>query len=227
MATDYTNQTGIFDPSKFGWDVTIVGLGGIGSAAAWALTKLGVQGIVGIDFDEVVPHNVPNQLLYSQQHVDLSKVGATREFLANNRVDDDQTFDGRECKLTPDVITPLEGVIVSAVDSMSARRIIWDQVRHEDNLGNIPLLFDGRIGGRTATLLTIDPHDEQDVEFYEGLLFSDAEGVVEPCSMRATIGTPMILAGLLTDQLGSFSREEKPVRLIEVDLEDMGMTTIR
>ena len=60
---DYSNQTRIFDPNQFNWPVTLVGLGGTGSAIAFALHKMGIKELVGYDADVVSSHNVPVQML--------------------------------------------------------------------------------------------------------------------------------------------------------------------
>ncbi|HUY00268.1 MAG TPA: ThiF family adenylyltransferase [Candidatus Deferrimicrobium sp.] len=66
-----------------GWDqellqkthVLVVGVGGIGSIAALAYTRLGVGRLTLVDVDHVEPSNLNRQLLYSKADVGKQKVG--------------------------------------------------------------------------------------------------------------------------------------------------------
>ena len=55
---DFSHQTDIFDPNEFGWPVHLIGAGGIGSALALPVMKIGVREIHLWDTDDVEPHNV-------------------------------------------------------------------------------------------------------------------------------------------------------------------------
>ncbi len=103
--------------------------------------------------------------------------------------------------------TPLEGIIISGVDSMRSRQAIWDAVQNHAH--EVPLLLDGRIGGENLQLLSVQPSDLDVADEYEaGWLFSDDVAAPLPCAARTVIHPPTVLAGLIIAQLTLFLREE-------------------
>lgn len=62
--------------------VLIVGVGGLGSAAALYLTGAGVGRIGLADADTVSESNLPRQVLYTEQQIGIPKTAAARERLA-------------------------------------------------------------------------------------------------------------------------------------------------
>ena len=108
---DYTRQRDWFDPDKVSASVTIVGCGGIGSFAALALAKLGVQHLTLVDPDTVDEHNIPNQL-YRPTDQGITKVAALalgiREQTGREPI-------GIAARLQEGV--PLSDVVISALDS--------------------------------------------------------------------------------------------------------------
>ena len=75
---DFLRQSDIFDPGSFPWPVTVIGAGGIGSAVLLGLAKLGVSDFTIFDDDDVEPHNLPNQLLYTEADIGSLKVDAAK-----------------------------------------------------------------------------------------------------------------------------------------------------
>ncbi|MFT7836776.1 ThiF family adenylyltransferase [Saccharothrix sp. BKS2] len=77
-------------PDRGAWDaqlllhqsrVTVVGLGGVGAAAAWALAASGVGQVHCVDGDVVELSNLNRQLLYTEQDLGRSKVEVAVEQL--------------------------------------------------------------------------------------------------------------------------------------------------
>jgi molybdopterin/thiamine biosynthesis adenylyltransferase len=220
MTADYRDQRAIFDPDAFTWPVHVIGLGGIGSAAVFPLIKLGVRELHLWDRDEVEPHNVPAQLLYrATSDMDKNKVRATAKFIKRQEAD---------CKVvchdeyvTAD--TPLEGVVISGVDSMDSRMKIWQAVKLNPF---VPFYMDGRIGGEQLQLHTVVPSDIEAIEAYEqAWLFPDEEGLELPCAARTVIHPPTVLAGLIVAQLTLFLRKEEFKPGIFIDLKKMQFIT--
>lgn len=201
MNTDYKDQRGIFDPDKFMWPVHIIGMGGIGSAVLFPLMKLGVKQLHLWDSDVVEPHNIPAQLLYRPSDIGLAKVQAAAAFLERQEA---------VCEVTTHqelvtAETPLEGVVISGVDSMTSRSAIWEAVKFNPL---VPFFMDGRIGGEQLQLLTLAPSNFDEIEGYERWLFPDNEAAQLPCAARTVIHPPTVLAGLMIAQLTLFLREE-------------------
>lgn len=186
---DYTRQRDWFDPAKTRAAVTVVGCGGIGSFAAFALAKLGVERLTLVDFDEVDEHNIPNQL-YRMDAVGQPKVGALYWTLRD--------FAGVDAKLVSGPLQdgfPLSRVVVSALDSMSARADLWARVKNQ--LG-VRLLLDARLGGEHVVLYAANPTRPTDQAGYEATLHSDAEGSDLPCTARSIIDVGFAVGSLIT-----------------------------
>jgi hypothetical protein len=197
----YYGQSGIFDPAKFTWPVHIIGMGGIGSALFLPLIKLGVKTIHIWDRDDVEPHNIPCQLIYRTNDIGQSKVQVAFDFAQ---------FMGAECEVTPHdelvtADTTLDGVIISGVDSMTSRQVIWQAIK--SNVAKVPFYMDGRIGGEQLELHCLRPirYDESQ-DYADNWLFDDSEALDLPCAARTVIHPAIVLSGQIIAQLTRFYR---------------------
>jgi molybdopterin/thiamine biosynthesis adenylyltransferase len=196
---DYWRQLDLVSPSDLDFDVSLIGVGGLGSPIAMALAKMGCPRLTIFDHDNVEPHNLPNQL-YRKSDVDQPKVealaGILREYV--------------EAEITPvnELVTQrtFSGVVISAVDSMAARRTIWQNcIRYK---AGVKLYIDARMGGEVGRILTVSPTNPIGVEAYEGSLFTDEEGSQELCTAQATIYSTFGVASLVANQVKRFARGE-------------------
>lgn len=186
---DYTRQRAWFDPSTTNAAATIVGCGGIGSFAAFALAKLGVQTLKLVDFDTVDEHNVPNQLFALNQLGEL-KVSALADSISSAT----GVYPiGINAPLQDGI--PRLPIVVSALDSMAARTELWEQVRYRLE---VKLFLDGRLGGEHVVLYSVDPSNPIDVAGYETTLHSDADGQDLPCTARSIIDVGFAVGSLIT-----------------------------
>lgn len=199
---DYSHQTGIFNPQRWGYAIHVIGLGGIGSALIHPLTKLGAYEVHGWDPDqEVEPHNIPAQCIFRPSDVGRPKVAAVRDFLTRQEITETCRFIGHDEAVNES--TPLTGVVISGVDSMKSRREIWEAVKWNSD---VPLYIDGRIGGQEIHLLAFNPCDPNDIEWYEReYLFDDDAAAELPCAERTVIHPPVLLAGLIIAQITAFA----------------------
>ncbi|MBI4262287.1 ThiF family adenylyltransferase [Candidatus Uhrbacteria bacterium] len=214
---NFSRQRDIMDPAEFVWPVHCVGVGGIGSANALVLAKLGVLELHLWDPDTVAEENIPNQLIYEPTDVGKHKVDAAAETL--------RRMTGVTVHVHPEFCTPttrLEGVVVSGVHSMQARQDIWKAVKQN---ALVPLYLDGRLGGEICELHTVRPSNLDDGETYEKFLFPDAEAAALPCAARAIIHPPAILAGIVASQLIRWIRKERYYRRIVFDAKTMTLLT--
>ena len=196
---DYWRQLDLVSPSDLDFDVYLIGVGGLGSPIAMALAKMGCQKLTFFDHDNVEPHNLPNQL-YRMADIDTPKVEALARIL-REYVD---------AQITPvnELVTQrtFNGVVISAVDSMAARRTIWQNcVRYK---AGVKLYVDARLGGEVGRVLTVSPTNPIAVKAYEGTLFSDEEGSQELCTAQATIYSTFGVASLVANQVKRFARGE-------------------
>lgn len=196
---DYTRQRAWFDPSTTNAAATIVGCGGIGSFAAFALAKLGVRTLKLVDFDTVDEHNVPNQLFEPRQ-LGQCKVSA----LAHNlSVATGIHPIGINAPLEQGI--PRLPIVVSALDSMAARARLWEQVRYKLD---VKLFLDGRLGGEHIILYSADPSNPLDIAGYEATLHSDADGDDLPCTARSIIDVGFAVGSLITRAVRRFYAHE-------------------
>lgn len=187
--TDYIRQQDWFNPDKTNAAATIVGCGGIGSFTALALAKLGLQRLHLVDFDDVAEHNIPNQM-YLPGQIGLKKVDA----LADTVV----IATGAACTRLDQPLQdgiPRAPVVISALDSMSARKDLWAQVKYKLD---VKLFLDGRLAGQNILLYSVDPTNPTDVAGYEKTLYSDAEASDDPCTARSIIDVGFAIGSLIT-----------------------------
>ncbi len=199
---DFSHQTDIFDPNQFGWPVHLIGAGGIGSALALPTMKIGVRELHLWDTDRVEAHNVPNQMLFRHTDIGKFKVDAAKEMLEMFGFDVEIVVHNEW--VTED--TALEGVVISGVDSIQSRQAIWQAVKR--NAFDIPFYMDARVGGEFLRLLTANPMDPDDVDFYEPYLDIDPDTIPElPCAARAVIHPVGTVANWAVSALTHFYRE--------------------
>jgi hypothetical protein len=186
---DYIRQRAWFDPRTNNAAATIVGCGGIGSFAALALAKLGIQTITLVDFDSVEEHNVPNQLFGPDQLGELKVNALARNIFAATGI----SATGIPTALEEGI--PRAPVVISALDSMSARAALWQQVRYKLD---VKLFLDGRLGGEHVVLYSVVPSNPTDVAGYEATLHSDDDGLDLPCTARAIIDVGFAVGSVIT-----------------------------
>lgn len=171
--------------------VMMIGAGGIGSAAALELAKMGVEDLTVFDFDRVEDENLNSQW-YLLDDVGKPKVEALAAGVRSSA-----GFDLKaRCERYED--QPLEGVVIAAVDSMAVRSKIWEQVKLNPS---VDLFIDARMGGLVALVQAVRPCDPDDIRRYEARLHGDDAAAQEPCTGRAivfnTFGVASIISAIL------------------------------
>lgn len=207
----YVDQLGFFDPLEYATPIHVIGAGGIGSAVAVQLGKLGVRELHVWDEDVVEGKNIPGQLPYRPSDIGRPKVEALSAYFVRQEMET-RVFAHREM-VGPN--TDLRGLVISGVDSMAARIDIWEAVR--DN-PFVPLYIDGRVGGEYLQLLTVDPIDPDSAASYARWLFDDNDDPELECSMRAVCFVPGTLAGYIVAQFTLHVRREPMHSSIFIDL---------
>lgn len=202
---DYLRQYDILNPNELIYPITIFGAGGIGSPTAFILKKMGALRVTVYDFDKVESHNIPNQAFYKEGDVGELKIDA----LSKNILE----FTGTSIKTVNEKITEnslgihnLEGIVIAALDTPEARRIVWNAVKINSK---ICLYIDGRIGGEVLQVFTIRPGQISDIEIYERNLKSKDEAAELPCSAQTIIYTPFITAGIIASKIKRWIKGEK------------------
>ena len=107
--------------------VLIVGIGGLGSAAALYLTGAGVGRIGLADADTVSKSNLQRQVLYTERQIGMPKSAAARERLA--ALSSHTAFECRPEGITPENARPiLDGydLILDCCDNFPTRYLLDD-----------------------------------------------------------------------------------------------------
>ena len=189
-----SRQTGIIAPDilKNAEVVTLIGVGGIGSPLVLTLAKMGIPKFVLIDPDTVEDYNIPNQL-FRLSDIGRPKVIAAKEvieaFTGAEVVAIQEKFDGSQ---------KLEGIVISGVDWMTVRKMIWESLRFNPL---VPLYVEGRMASELLRIYTLNPTDPNAVTAYEATLYSDEEAQQAPCTAKSIIYTVMVSAGLMAGQV--------------------------
>jgi hypothetical protein len=201
---DYTDQTGIFNPGEFGLPLTFIGAGGIGGSALPTLATMGFDDITVFDPDLVEPRNMASTTLYGpddlyQRKVDVVQRELTR--LGASVTTRFERFEGGD----------LDGIVISGVDTMAARRQIWDAVKRNPG---VSLYLDGRIGGEIWTLIALEPFRTETAEWYqEQMLFSDEQAAPLPCTRRGIAYAGVALGAEMASIIAAYSRGERIAKM--------------
>ena len=178
---------------------TVIGVGAIGRQVAIQLTAIGVAYIQLIDFDSVEISNLATQ---GYMHKDLKrpKVDVTSELCReiNNDLQVDIVLDKFKRS------TPVGNTVFCCVDSIVARKHIWDALKDKVNF-----FADGRMSAEVLRVITAC--DEPSREYYPQTLFTAQEAHTGPCTAKTTIYCANIAAGFMLAQFTKY------LRLLPVD----------
>lgn len=152
----------------------------MGSGLIISLAKIGVKKIKIIDYDTVSPHNYSNQI-FGKKHFGRKKVDCIKELCDFLGLDGDFEFIDAKVDEEYEIADYLvkDQVIIMAVDSMEARKVIFDQA---SLLGN-GLLIDCRIGKSKATGFTLKLGNALQLKAFEKFyMFKDTDPDAEQAS---------------------------------------------
>jgi len=192
--------------------VCIVGCGSIGSYVAFGLARIGVKKLTLIDFDEVEPHNLPNQffaesLKIAEGTLKTNVLASTLALMVPSIEIVQYPYKWEEVIEMLEFIRTIGSMsaIVTTVDKMEVRRNIFEN----DYVQNyIPLLLDARVGGLFANVFSIPMLQSKAVNYYEKTLHTDAEASELPCTGQAIADVSMCVAGEVVGRYRNFIRNK-------------------
>lgn len=195
-----TRQLDIIPIDVLGERITIIGAGAIGSFTALSLAKMGFSNITVFDNDKIEVENM-NCQFYRHSDIGSQKVVALADLILSFtgvRIEAiDRKYEGGA----------FPGIVISAVDSMAVRRLIWEN--HCMRAPATKVVIDPRMGAENALLYVMSPMSEKDAQTYEKTLYSDQDAVQERCTAKATIYTAEMLAGLVCKAVKNVAKGEK------------------
>lgn len=202
-----TRQLDILPLNKLGQHITVIGAGAIGSHSVLSLARMGFSNITVYDFDEVSEENMNNQGYYLK-HIGRSKVECLAE-MVKEAIGFDITI-----KHEPYTNQPLSGIVISAVDSMKVRKIIWDNGQGATHF------IDPRMGAEYAKLYVMQRHDSKDITAYNKTLYTDDEAIRESCTAKSTIYCASLLSGLVVNAVKDIVLGKSYTRVLNWDMKN-------
>ena len=173
---------------------TVIGVGAIGRQVALQLTAIGIPYLQLIDFDHVELQNLPTQG-YFVKDLTQPKVEATSALCRQ------MSFE-----VTIEVIldrfkrtTPVGNCVFCCVDSITARRHIWDAIKDKVNF-----FCDGRMSAEVLRIITAC--DQKSRTYYPQTLFTQEQAQAGPCTAKSTIYCANIAAGFMLAQFTKYLR---------------------
>jgi molybdopterin/thiamine biosynthesis adenylyltransferase len=183
MITDYRKQSELIVAEEFDKPIHVIGCGALGSWVAFILLKMGFRNVNVYDFDEVEEHNIPNQL-FREKDIGVAK------YEAMWRIYEDFFNDGNNNRLTahnkriaPASAKKLDGIVFCCVDSMEARKMIYENCYRD---GKVELFIEGRIGLFGAFIYSLYEKNDDEFNGYEQSLYDDEEAEVSACGISQT-----------------------------------------
>lgn len=207
-----TRQLDLIPLENLGQKITIIGAGAIGSHTALALARMGFGNLEIWDYDVVSEENMNNQGYYIDQ-IGTSKVEALASMIKRAM--------GFDVKVVNDIYTgnqeTLAGsIVIAAVDSMTARKIIWKAVKES----TATMFIDPRMGAESALLYVRRPDE---VKSYEATLYTDDQAVRESCTAKSTIYCANLLSGIVVKAVKDIVLGENYTRTVEWSIKDNGI----
>ena len=184
-------------------NVTLAGLGGIGSYVAFLIARLHVNTLTIYDDDVVESGNMSGQL-YGLNDIGLLKANATyrnvAQFADYHNVNVFQERFGSQSAHT--------NIMICGFDNMVARRIFFDTwLRDLPDSGDKSdyLFIDGRLAAESLQVFCIRGDDDYNIKRYrEEFLFSDAEADETICSYKQTTFMANMIGSIITNLFVNF-----------------------
>lgn len=183
--------------------VLIVGLGGIGSHAAFNIGRLNPRNIDLVDNDYIEIRNLSGQL-YNVTDIGMSKANQVRIKLLEEmssyfystswgeRITSDNC--NTYMNLSPDIV-------ICAVDNMETRRIMWKAFKKS----KAEVFIDGRLSIDTLQIYTILKGNNSDYTKYEKSLFKDEEAEETVCTLKQTTHISSIIGALIANNIVKYA----------------------
>lgn len=178
-------------------DVTIVGVGGIGSWTSLLMSRLGVKSLTLYDDDTVELGNISGQF-YSSNDIDRFKVDAIQRAINRYSVYYDITSINQKFE-SDSIASP---VVISCLDSMKAREVVfssWKRAALSATDRSKYLFIDGRLSAETLQVFAVSGDDDSSIKRYEESIFPDYEADAVVCSYKQTSFMANMIASLITN----------------------------
>ena len=184
--------------------VMLAGLGGIGSWTALFLSRLNLNSLCLIDYDEIDRLNLAGQF-YRTSDIDRPKVFALRDGLQNY-----SNYYKTICLNRRIIHSDFCKIMICGFDNMDARKSYFSNwtygVSNLDESSRKECLFiDGRVSAEELQIFCITGNDEYNIKRYSTeYLFNDSESESVVCSYKQTTFMASMIASLITNLFVNF-----------------------
>jgi sulfur carrier protein ThiS adenylyltransferase len=182
----------------------IIGVGAIGRQVAIQLAAVGVSAMDLIDFDTVHVENLAPQA-YWPKELGRLKADATADVCRAIHPEIRLQVHGeryrRSSAKTLEMLNrpEVKPVVFTCVDSIDARRLIWESLRDRTSFW-----ADGRMSAEVVRVLaSADPGTDN---AYATTLFPESQAYAGSCTAKSTVYTASIAAGLMLSQFTRWLR---------------------
>lgn len=176
-------------------EVTIGGVGGIGSWTSLLVSRLSPNMIKLYDPDRIERVNLAGQLFRE------SSIGSAKVQEASHIINTFSCYYAVDTYVSTVVVSP---IFIAGFDNMAARSYNFHQWR--DKYGNDPkaIFIDGRLAAEEFQVYCVLGGDGYSINKYEGTLFSDNEAEEPICSYKQTSYMAAMIASIITNLLVNF-----------------------
>lgn len=213
-----TRQSDLIPEQVLGQKITVIGAGAVGSHTIMSLARMGFGNICVWDFDEVSEENMNCQGYY------MSDIGLNKAEAIKRHVQGAVGFTIQAVKEPWKGETPLEGIVILALDSMEVRKQAYTYMK---KFGTAQMMIDPRMGAEFALMYVINPNDKKDQTTYEKTLYTDDDAVREPCTAKSTIYCANLLAGQVVKAVKDIVTGGDYIRNLEWNIRDNAMEAYR
>lgn len=171
-------------------NITIVGIGNIGSWLALFLGRIGYK-LTLIDYDTVESHNLGGQ--FFPQNLVGSKKVYVDNVLKGFGV---KEIDILESKFNPNILISTD-IIISCVDNMTTRKELFEFAK----TSGAALFLDGRALAELFEVYCVDLENEEEKEKYNQYLYKEEEVPDAACNFKSTSHCGAACASFITNAL--------------------------
>lgn len=206
-----TRQADLIPEQALGEQITIIGAGAVGSWVTLALAKMGFENLTVYDHDTISIENM-NCQFYPIGDIGKPKASTLAQMVHCFTKVEIQAH----CK--PYEKGRFPGIVISAVDSMAVRRLIWEE--HQGKSFGTRAVIDPRMGAENALLYVMNPMSDADALSYGKSLYADSDAVQERCTAKATIYTANMLSGLVCKAVKDLVTRPDYLRIAQWNIAD-------
>ena len=191
----YTNITNRFKDAPWYLNSTeenilLIGVGGIGSNALFALSKTIPATYWIFDPDKVEEINIGTQH-FNKNQINNFKVSAVRSNCNNQSNCIINVFSDKYSN-------EYKPIMITGLDNMKTRKEVYDEWRTHDDR---EILIDGRLRANLYEIYVVTPGKEEE---YEKTLFEDSEVDDGPCTFKQTAYFGMLIGARITQVLVNY-----------------------